>query len=366
MADQKTIAFYLGGLAKGGAERVTTNVAAYFASRGYRVYIITKGMADVEYEIPEGVTRLLADITGDEITKSRIHNLKARIRKLRRIFKECNPDVIVSLIGKNNFMAIQAARPLGIPVAVSVRSAPEREYKSKAMRLLVNPMFRKASGVILQTSQAKAWFSKGVQKKAIILPNSLKPDFVKPYYDGVRNKRIVTVGRLDDNKNQILLIKAFCMIADKYPEYELVLYGDGPSKEKWEKYVSESQYANRIHFMGNRDHIEQLIDRDRIFVLPSIMEGMPNALIEAMALGLVAVSTDCPCGGPRELLGDDENGLLVQSSAEPAEMAVALRRVIEDESLARELSKKAYQKSLELAPDKVNAMWEEYLLSLMK
>ncbi len=366
MKDQRTIAFYLGSLAKGGAERVTVNLAEYFLGRGYRVYIITPNQREEEYDISPEITRVLCDITGDEIHKSRIHNLRARILKLRSIFRECAPDVIVSMIGKNNFMAIQAAKPLGIPVAVSVRSAPEREYKSRAMRILVNPMFRRAAGVILQTADARAFFKKSVQKRAVILPNSLKPDFVKPLYEGERRKRIVTVGRLDDNKNQILLVEAFCRIAGEFPEYELYLYGDGPSRAKWEERVNAGEYASRIHFEGNRNHIENLIDRDRVFVLPSIMEGMPNALMEAMALGLTPISTDCPCGGPRELLGENENGLLVHSSADPDELADALRSVLADPELADRLSCKAYERACEFRPDRVNAMWEKYLLSLMK
>ena len=340
-------------------------MAEYFSSIGWEVTIVTKLRGEEEYEISDSILRILADIEGDEITHSRVRNLLRRIKKLRRIFGELNPDIVLSLNGKNNFMAIRAAKKLKIPVVVSVRSAPEREYKSRSMSLLVNPMFKRATGVVLQTQDAKSYFKAAVQKKAVILPNSLKTQFIKPYYDGVRNNRIVTVGRLDDNKNQIMLIKAFEKIAEEFPQMELALYGDGPSRKKWEDYVKEIPFAQRIHFMGLSDEIYNKIDCDRIFVLPSIMEGMPNALIEAMALGLAVVSTDCPCGGPKDLLGQNENGLLVPVNDVDA-MADALRKILKDSELEKQLGRKAYEKAQEMDPDKVNLMWQEYLESKMK
>ena len=363
--EKKKLVFYLGSLAKGGAERVVTNLAEYFNREKWEVSIVTKLRAEDEYEISDGIRRVIADIEGEEISNSRIKNLNRRIKKLRGIFKDLNPDIVVSMIGKNNFMAIRAAKKLKIPVVVSVRSAPEREYKSRSMSLLVNPMFKRAAGVVLQTQDAKSYFKPAVQKKAVILPNSLKTQFIKPYYDGVRNNRIVTVGRLDDNKNQIMLIKAFEKIAEEFQQVELALYGDGPSRKKWEDYVKGSPFAQRIHFMGLADEIYNKIDHDRIFVLPSIMEGMPNALIEAMALGLAVVSTDCPCGGPKDLLGQNENGLLVPVNDVDA-MADALRKILKDEELEKKFGRKAYEKAQEMNPDKVNLMWQEYLESKMK
>ena len=363
--EKRKIVLYLGSLIKGGTEHVAVNLAEYFSSIGWEVTIVTKLKGEEEYEISDSILRILADIEGDEITHSRVRNLLRRIKKLRRIFGELNPDIVLSLNGKNNFMAIRAAKKLKIPVVVSVRSAPEREYKSRSMSLLVNPMFKRATGVVLQTQDAKSYFKPAVQKKAVILPNSLKTQFIKPYYDGVRNNRIVTVGRLDDNKNQIMLIKAFEKVAEEFPQMELALYGDGPSRKKWEDYVQESPFAQRIHFMGLSDEIYNKIDRDRIFVLPSIMEGMPNALIEAMALGLAVVSTDCPCGGPKDLLGQNENGLLVPVNDVDA-TADALRKILTDSELEKQLGRKAYEKAQEMDPDKVNLMWQEYLESKMK
>ena len=175
----------------------------------------------------------------------------------------------------------------------------------------------------------------------------------------------MTVGRLDDNKNQILLIHAFEKVAEAFPEWELYLYGDGPSRKKWEEYVKKTSCADKIRFMGQADEIYNKIDTDSIFVLSSIMEGMPNALIEAMALGLACVSTDCPCGGPKDLLKDNENGLLVPVNDADA-MAEALKKLMDDEALRKNYGQKAYAYTKQLNPAIVNKMWQEYLESKMK
>ena len=196
MSREKSIVFYIGSLCMGGAERVIVNLAAYFRSCGYTVTIVTKLQDEDEYPVPDGVTRILADITGNEISSNRIVNLYRRIAKLRNIFKQLSPDYIVSFIKKNNFMAITAAAGLRIPVIVSVRSNPAREYPDKVTRFLVRVLFERAAGVVLQTQQAKGFFPKSVQKKAVVLPNSLSEKFLQNEYTGERRKEIVCSSRI--------------------------------------------------------------------------------------------------------------------------------------------------------------------------
>lgn len=360
----KKILFYIGSLAKGGAERVLVNLAEYFVSKDYEVTILTKCKDKEEYAISDGIHRIPYDLSEEEAKVNRINKFGVRIKKLRKIFSEEKPDVIVSFLGKNNFLSVMAAKKLNIPVVVSVRATPSEEYKNLLMRIMVNPIFRKAAGVVLQTNDARDFFKKDVAKKAVVLPNSIHPDFLKGLYAGEKDNTIITVGRLDDNKNQLMLIDAFIKIANEFPETSLILYGDGPKRKEWEELVNQSGYGERIAFTGRISNVNERIHKDKIFVLPSRTEGMPNALIEAMALGLACVSTDCPCGGPKELLGNNENGLLVPVDNVDA-MADALRKLLQNEELIKTYGEKAYAKAKELHPDKVNRMWEEYLVGIM-
>lgn len=403
---EKSIAFYIGGLCIGGAERVICNLAEYFYSEGYRVTMVTKVRDEKEYELNPGIKRIIADITPEEETASRIRNLFARIAKLKRIWKEVKPDVIVSFIRKNNLMAIASAVPLGIPVVVSVRSAPERELKGFGFKTISFLLFRQAAGVILQTREAYNFFPGYIRAKAVVLPNSINPDFLKESeklalernndINGVSNekpekvavestninreepmvidnrvvfskreKKIITVGRIDDNKNQRMLVEAYAKIAGPYPEWSLELIGDGSGRQALEEYVSTLPCKDRISFTGAVDDVAKRMSVASIFVLPSKIEGMPNALIEAMVMGMACISTDCPCGGPRDLIAADEtNGILVPVDNVDA-MAMALKRLIINDTLRESMGDNARKIITTLHPDTVNKQWKNYIENVM-
>lgn len=355
----RKIAFYIGSLDKGGAERVITNLAEYFFSKGYEVTMVTKMKEKEEYSLSAGITRIIADITKEE-ERGRIRNLFLRIRKLRRIIKEIHPDVVVSFIGKNNLMSIAATRGLGIPVVVSVRSNPSREIGCGVKRLLTLALFHMAEGIVLQTTEAKQYFPKEIQKKAVVLQNSLNPAFIRAPYEEERRKEIVSVGRIDDNKNQKMLIEAFVPLAAKFPEWRIVLYGDGESRGELEKRVQELQLEDRILFKGVQADIPEKIEGSSIFVLSSKQEGMPNALMEAMVLGLAVISTDCPCGGPRDLIRQNENGVLIPVDDTDA-LTEKLSLLMQDDGLRKKIAENAVCLRNKVAPEYINAQWEQYL-----
>ena len=369
---EKSIAFYIGGLCIGGAERVICNLAEYFYSEGYRVTMVTKVRDEKEYDLNPRIRRIIADITPEEETGSRIHNLLARINKLRRIWKEVKPDVIVSFIRKNNLMAIASAVPLGIPVVVSVRSAPERELMGFGFKTISFLLFRMAAGVVLQTREAYDFFPGYIRAKAVVLPNSINPEFLKASEEletqgdgsstnSARKKKIITVGRIDDNKNQKLLVDAYVRIAMQYPDWSLELVGDGSGKKSLEEYVLTLPCKDRINFTGAVDDVAKRMSEASIFVLPSKIEGMPNALIEAMVMGMACISTDCPCGGPRDLIAADEsNGVLVPVDNADA-MAMALKRLITNDILRESMGDNAKKIINTLHPDAVNKQWKNYI-----
>lgn len=363
--NSKKIMFYISSLAKAGAQRVILNLTESLLSKGHQVTIVTTAVVGNEYELPKGAVRIISDIQGEEITSNRIVNLKNRFSKLRNIWKKERPDVIVSFIGKNNFMAILTSLGLSIPVVTSVRGEPKEEFYSSMMELLAKTLMGLSTGIVLQTPDAKKYFPKWIQKKAVILENPLNPEFIEEYYDGERKPEIVSVGRIDSNKNQKLIIDAFYQIADEFPEVKLILYGDGEDREKLLQYVQESPYSGRIYLPGAISDVKERIKKAKVFVLSSNTEGMPNALMEAMALGIPCVSTDCPCGGPKMLMEGKENGILVPVG-NSEKMAEAMGTILQDDVLWDKYSKNAYQVTKSLNPETVNRKWEEYLYSVMK
>lgn len=358
-----TIALYISSMRKGGAERVMANLADYLSGRGYRVVLVTTHKAEEEYPVSAEVCRLISEPEDEELKRGRIGNFITRFQKMRNIWKREKPDVILSFIGKNNIMAILTSMGLKIPVAVSVRGEPQEEYYNKGLRLLAKGLFGMASGVILQTKESLSFFPGVVRKKAVIMRNPINPLFFRKRFEGEREKTITAVGRIDENKNHRLLIKAFAQIADEFPDYHLIIYGEGEKRKELQGLAKDLKLENKISLPGSVDNVASAIYKTRVFVLPSNTEGMPNTLVEAMILGLTVISTDCPCGGPAELIEHKINGLLTPVNDEKI-MTENLRFALNNLQKADEMGKNATITGEIYCPEKICSEWENYLISL--
>ena len=363
--DKLHIAILIGGLTKGGTERVATNLADYFVSRGYQITMVTQYQKEGEYPLNPQVKRIISDITEEETTKNRLINFKRRFCKLRNVWKKEKPDVILSFIGKNNIMAILTSGFLRIPVAVSVRADPYQEYCTAWMRYIARHLFVKADGVILQTRQCFDFFPKKVRKKAVILRNPISAEFFRERFEGERDKTIVAVGRVDENKNHEMLIKAFAGIAGEFPDYKLIIYGDGDCRQRLIGVVEKLSLEHQIFLPGSIDNVADAIYKASVFVLCSNTEGVPNTLIEAMIMGTAVISTDCPCGGPADLIDHQVNGILIPVG-DVKLMQENLQILLNNLQTRKNLGEKAKKTADMFAPEKVYGEWEEYLVSLSR
>lgn len=389
---------YIGSLKKGGAERVMSNLAVYFFEQGYRVTLVTTYLASEEYEVKhaawkpvpagadggvlvsdteenpvwvdlnggekDGIKRVFSGLLKSE-QESRIKNYGKRKEKLRKIWRELKPDLVLSFIGKNNIMALNTATREDIKVVVSVRADPAMEYDTKALRAGMLISFGKAAGVVVQSTGARDYFPAFIRRKCVILPNAMDPSFIRKRYVGDREKSIVMVGRLDDNKNQSLVMRSFAEVTrDNFKDYKLKIYGNGPDRAKLQRLAATLEIDKRCEFPGTIQHVAEHIEKASLFVLASNQEGMPNALIEAMALGLPCISTDCPCGGPRDLIRNNQNGILVPVGDEDA-MKKAITKVLSDQEFAEAIGKEAAKVQEFYSPEVTNAKWKKYFDRIM-
>jgi len=359
----KRIALFIGSLQKGGSERVMVNLAEYFHQKKYDVILVTQYQLENEYRISPEIRRVYSEPDEFLLQGGRVKNFCVRFSTLREIWRAYKPDVILAFLGKNNLMAVATAAFLPSKVAVSVRGEPTMEYEGKLMQWIAKLVFRFADGVVLQTEQARAFFPKAVRKKSVILSNPLNPQFLNQKICLQREDLIVAAGRLDENKNHAMLIHAFAKIAEEYPTVKLVIYGEGELRATLQKLVAEKGLKDRVTLPGPVSDIAEHIRKARIFALTSNTEGMPNSIMEALALGIPVISTDCPCGGPAALIENGVNGLLVPVGDAFA-LADAFRRIFEDTDFEHRLRENACKITEKLAPDKVNGEWEEYLNKL--
>ena len=377
------IMFHLNSMGRGGAERVVSLLAGQFAEDNYRVVIATEWQDEDEYPISDKVRRLHVGLNEKQEQASGLSKQIYRVTNLRKAIKEEKPDVIFSFCVKANYRATMATTGMKVPVIVSVRSDPKVSYVGKK-REIVNKLFlNKAAGCVFQTEEAQSFFDDVLQKKSTIICNPVNEKFL----NAVRKtpaKKIVCIGRLVKLKNQILLIKAFERILKQYPEYQLYFYGDcseDDCKEELLEYVNRTEVImpvekqeitgksialrDVVHFMGISNMLESDIADAAMFVLPSNYEGMPNALMESMTLGIPSISTDCPCGGSRYWIEHMKNGQLFPVGDEDA-LEQAILFYIENPEKAEEMGREGREKLKSATLDKVYVQWKNYMKQVAK
>ncbi len=349
------ILFYINSTHEdGGAERVITNLASYF-SQNHETVLVTSFPSEWEYPVSNQVKRV--NLFPERLNGKLNRNFKL-IRELRKCIKDYLPDVVVSFMGEPNFRSCIAKIGLRTKLIVSVRNDPITEYPGllgKVTAKLLMPLF--ADGCVFQTEDAKKWFPNRLQMKSKIIFNSVNSGFFECKYSGVR-KNIVACGRLTEQKNHRLLIESFNIIKDQIDD-NLLIYGEGHLREDLEKLIEELHLESRVFLKGKTDNVIESIKDARLFVLSSNYEGMPNALMEAMTLGIPCISTDCPCGGPRMIINNGVNGFLV-----PVKDGVALSNTIIhalNEADLESLSINSVNTSKEMFDSaRINKEWENY------
>lgn len=357
------LAIYISGMSRGGTEKKVSNIANYMIAHGHEVVLVNAYRFEEEFEVNDAVKRLICEPTEEELPGNRIGNFIARYKKLRKIWIDEKPEVILSFIGKTNIMTLLTSRGLGIPVAVGVVGNPEVEYYNRSLKLIARLLYRKADTVILQTKQSMSFFPKKVLDKAVIMKNPVSKAFDVDRYEGERDKTIITLSRIEESKDHIMVIDVFAKIADKYPEWNLLIYGEGPLKEELTAKVKELGLSDRILFPGRIDDVAGTIKKAGVFILPSFSEGSPNSLIEAMMLGLPVISTDCPCGGPAELIRDGENGLLIPVD-DRAKLQESLQKLIDNPHYAEQIGRESAKTRDIFSPERVFEAWEALLVNL--
>lgn len=371
----KKILFHINSLGRGGAERVVTLLSEYFAQDGYEVVIVTLWRAEREYELTEKVRRVNLGDCSRRLPGGRISQALMRFMDLRRIIRLEAPDLVISFCNKANFRSAYSMWGMKTPLLTSVRNDPQVDYAP--YRSSTRRMEKKAAGCVFQTPDAKAFFSPELQKKSRIIWNPVSEKYLfegRERAEQIKRKEmqdggyIAAVGRISRQKNQMLLLKAFVRIKDSYPSLTVRIYGEDSDegvREELKRYITQQRIADRVRFMGESSSLEREIRDASLFILPSDYEGMPNALMEAMAMGLPVIATDCPCGGARMLIEDGISGRLVRVGDEEM-LAGAMEQLLQDRKMAGVMGENARQRAQKAEPFKVYEEWKDFVEQLTK
>lgn len=339
----------------GGAERVIAQLANYFAAQGIDCKIVTIDNERVLYELDAAIEIMPI---GKKASNKFVDKL-GRYIALRRMIKKEKPDTVLSMPEDIGVYVILTLLGTGIPVFVSERNNPWVMPNVKVTRLLRCLMYPFATGLIFQTEMAKSFFPKRIQKKGIVIGNPVDSSRIPNLFTGERRKVIVGAGRLDNQKNFHLLINAFAIFIKEEPDYSLTIYGEGRLRVELEVLICDLGLKEKIQLPGRKNDLLELLNDAAMFVLSSDYEGMPNVLIEAMCMGMPVISTDCPSGGPKELIRNGENGILVRVN-DKEQMAEAMKACIIKENYLK-FSQNAIKIKEKMTCEKVFEDWYNFL-----
>ena len=356
------ILFYIGNLRKGGAEIVVATLSNKLVEKN-EVIIITTTDEKVEYSLDKSIKLFsLKNFDGNKnpLVKNIIY-----LKRLKDYIKEIDPDIILGFLPEPSYRLLILKPFIKSPVIISDRNDPKIEYASLKSRTIMKFLYKRADGFVFQTDEARDYFCKKIQDKSIVIANPVDDRFLKTKYVGYKSTEFINVGRLNEQKNQILLIESFKDVIKKYPNYKLLIYGEGSLKNELSMYIKDNKLNNNVKLCGNVDDIENILKDKKGFILSSKYEGMPNALMEAMAVGVPCISTDCPCGGPRELIKNNINGLLVKSN-DKNELVSAMYKIIENDKMCKKIAMSAKKNMNNYSCDKIVSKWFEFMKEVYK
>jgi len=349
------ILFTSSSLAGGGAERVVARLASYIAGMGHEVSVLMLAENKITYDVD---ARVVVNFVEPRI-KVRGIRYYDRLYRFRKAVKRINPDVVISFSAPVNIMVLQALRWSKVRTIISERNNPYVDPETPSGRKKRDDIYHLADGIVFQTEDARDYFSDNIKSKSTIIINPIDSNIPNPY-DGEREKTIVSVARLDPQKNHKLLIDSFAEISDRIKDYDLKIYGVGSQQNMLQELIDSYGLNNRIKLMGYFDNVLDRIRKASLFVLPSDYEGISNSLLEALALGLPVVSTDHPIGGARLLIKPGENGLLTPVG-DKDRLKAAMLKVIEDSDIAMKLSNNAVHIREVASIEYVSKRWLDFI-----
>ena len=350
----KRYIFFIGTLRNGGAERVVSMLANQMAEQGKSVEILTFYDRAVCYPISPKV--MLTSV--EKYKKGKVKGFLW----IRRYFKE-NAKAVISFLAPFNTMSIPATFGTKVPIVVADRNDPRKVPSNFFVRKLRDFLYLFADGVVLQTEDNRAYFCKKVREKSAVIYNPVTmDDQIGIALDAAKEKIIVSAGRLTRQKNQNMLIRAFSEIVKKYPEYKLVIYGEGPDREKLQSLITSLNLQEQVILPGNVSDLHDRMKTAEMFVLSSDYEGMPNALIEAMCIGLPVIST--LVSGTRELIDPRKNGILISCSDE-AQLTEAMEDLILNPKKRSLFANENVKLAEKLKVDVITKEWTEFINEIL-
>lgn len=337
----------------GGSERAMTVIANYFANQGIETWMMLLCDEPHTYKVDQriNIVECFCPILGNKI---RWHI--DRIITIRKSIKEIKPDVIITFMWDINMNVILASIGLKCKVIASERCDPKNEPR-KLIHFAMHFVLPMADYTIFQTEQVRGYYPKKIRKNSCVIPNAISDNIQEADRSNIV-KKIVAVGRLTEQKNFSMLLNAFSNFSKEVTGYTLVIYGDGPLRKKLELEAKNLGISEYVIMPGYVNDVILKIRDAVMYINSSDYEGISNAMLEALAMGIPSICTDCPVGGAREIIKNGINGILVPIQ-EAECLSDAMIKIAENSDFADKLSKNALEVRHDYGIETIGKRWME-------
>lgn len=337
-------------------ERVMSELSMFFSSkRDIDVYLIILGKGEQFYKLTKRVKIIEPSFIFNN--KFRLFFTFKTIFFLRNSIKKINPDAVLSFGEMYNSFVIIGTLNLNTKIFVSDRSKPNKRWgflHEKLRKIL----YKKANGIIAQTSYAKSFLYNETKHTNIeIIPNPVRSNVFKKIK---KQKVLLNVGRLIYSKRVDILLNIFSQLKNN-DEWNLWIIGDGPEREFLENLSRKLNINSKVKFWGKQKNVGSFYAQAEIFTFTSISEGFPNAILEAMNMGLPCISFDC-IAGPSDIIKDGYNGFLIPELSIKKYRA-RLEELIMDNNLRATLGYNAKVDSMKYNINKIGDKYLKFMLS---
>lgn len=351
------VLFIAANLNSGGAERVMSLLAKQFIENGYEVGFVFLKKDIRFYPLPQNVKIKVAEkeCGSDSLIK--------KLFWMRKYIKQNKPDAIFAFRIAIYCVTLLSLLGVKVPVIASERNDPR--FNSLAWKVIQAVLLPLARSLVVQTQQIKNYFPKFIQKTTTVIINPVREDVFYENANGSCKKenRIISVARLDSQKNQQMMIRAFAKIANEFPDWQLVIFGEGPLRATLEFLVSSLKLQGRVLLPGRTEQVIDELRKSKVFCFSSDYEGLSNSMIEALCVGLPIITTKV--SGTEDIIVDGENGFIVPVNDEDA-MAHSLRGLMADEHLMKKMGEQNRQKAHLFSIENIYAQWEKLIQSVVK
>jgi len=360
------IMFVIASLADaGGAERVLSIMANYWAEKGRDITIVTYDERGVPpfYPLSDKIEQKFLEVKASPGRGfAKVYNNYRAVKSLQRLVDQRKPAAIISFITSMNLVTLCATLHKNVPVIVAERNHPAYTRIDWFRHYLRKWLYPKASYVVCQTEQILNFFITAGLKNGAVIPNPVidSGDYGEPEITLPQGHLLLAAGNMSKQKVHQkgfdLLIPLFQQLAGEYQKWSLIILGEGTERASLQEKVNQMGLAGRIILPGNVKNIKAVFAHGDIFVMPSRYEGFPNALCEAMAAGLPGVSFDCPTG-PGEIIRDEFDGKLVPVEDEES-LKIALKDLMSNNEKRKIMGNNAREITQRYSIDKIMEQWE--------